>query len=76
MTYRAPAPYSTIQPPTPGTRVVRRGNGRAAVVQKYRPGHPLNLFPIAYLDGSSLWEMVGVDDVQIMTRTVVKRTAA
>lgn len=71
-----PAPYSTIAPPAPGTRVRRRGNDRLAVIQKYRPGHPLNLFPIAYLDGSCLWEMVGVDDVRILTVTAVKTTAA
>ena len=74
VTRHAPAPYSTIKPPTPGTRVIR--NGRPAVVQKYRPGHPLNLFPIAFTDGSQLWEMVGVDDVQIVRRTAAKRTAA
>jgi hypothetical protein len=43
-------------------------------VQKYRPGHPLNLFPIAYTDGSQLWEVVGVDDVQIIA--AVKTAAA
>lgn len=46
------------------------------MVQKYRPGHPLNLFPIAYLDGSQLWEMVGRDDVLITTQTATKTTAA
>lgn len=76
MTYRAPAPYSTVPPPPPGTRVRRLGNNKIAVVQKYRPGHPLNLFPIAYLDGSQLWEMVGRDDVLITTQTATKTTAA
>ena len=71
-----PAPYSTITPPPPGTKVRRRGNDKPAIVQKYRPGHPLNLFPIAYTDGSQLWEMVGVDDVRIMTASATKTTAA
>lgn len=76
MNHHRPAPYSTVTPPAPGTKVRRRGSNKAAVVQKYRPGHPLNLFPIAYLDGSELWEMVGVDDVRILTAAAAKTTAA
>ena len=76
MTHHAPAPYSTVPAPPPGTKVLRRGSKRPAVVQKYRPGHPLNLFPIAYTDGSQLWEMVGRDDVLVMTQTAAKTTAA
>lgn len=74
MTYREPAPYSTVPPPPPGTRVRRLGNNKIAVVQKYRPGHPLNLFPIAYPNG--IWEMVGVDDVRLIPQTVAKTNAA
>lgn len=68
MTYRAPAPapYPTTPPPPPGTKVIGRISGRVGVVQKYRPGHPLHLFPIAWADGSGLWETANVNDVRIV----------
>ena len=66
VTYHPPAPYSTVPPPPPGTRVRGRISGRVGVVQKYRPGHPLGLFPVAWLDGSGLWETAKTSDIHVI----------
>lgn len=72
----APRPYTTVAPPPPGTRIRGRISRRLGVVQKYRPGHPLNLFPVAWLDGSQMWELVGADDVQVVVNAAARSSAA
>lgn len=67
--------YVPSEPPPVGARVQGRMSGRQGLVQRYRPNR-LGVFPVAWLDGSGLWSVAGVDDVLVVADAEPRQGAA